>query len=699
MLIAPPPPAIAAAIAYWNVPPPPAGLTKPTYICDTECYRNYWLIKFYDIQTRQYFAFELNAWTPLNWAAVKLLLSIGLIVTFNGNKYDLLMISAAAVGFTNDQLKQLSDAIIVGYHDRSGAFVKNGQPWIIARDFNIELLKFDHIDLFEVAPGTASLKTYGGRLHCKRMQDLPIDPATILTREQMQIINEYCGNDLITTADLYAALEDDINTRIDLTAQYGVDMRSKSDAQIAEAALKKLLGYIEKPQYPPNHTFRYNVPAFMRFNTPIMQQTLAMIAGIDWGLSDKGIATTPPQLRGKQIGKDKWEGYAVKLGNATYQMGIGGLHSQEQSTVHIAGPDCFLVDFDVGSYYPKIISILRLFPTQIGTVFLDIYDGWITVRLEYKDKGNKKKAATFKIKLNGTFGKTNERHSIVFSPEMFIHIVITGQLSLLMLIERFVLAGIEVVQGNTDGVVTKCRADQVVLRDRIVAQWEIDTGFKMEDTHYKALFSKDVNNYLAFKVDYVDKKTAKLVTDDVKTKGEYADPGLAKNPTNKICVEAVIAYLLHGTPLETTIRRCTDIRKFVTIRNVKGGGEWIMGAVPDLKALVRDKKARCVAHGWVEHAKGKWGDAFAALDECVSLEDCYRSTFTTVERKYLGKVVRWYYGVGQEGHIAGVGSGDKVGKSQGCKPCMELPDILPPDISYPWYVEEAQSLLKDIGMA
>jgi len=686
-----------------QIAPPPAEWVKPTLALDVECYRNLFLVKLYDIATKRFHDFELCAGKPFNWAALRLMLTTSLIVTFNGNKYDMIMVSAAAAGFSNDQLKQLSDAIINGYTRPNGYPVPKGEtrPWEVVEDFRIPMLELDHIDLFEVAPGTASLKTYGGRLHCDKMQDLPIDVAKWLTPDEMQIINKYCGNDLITTAQLYIALKEEIQTRIDLTAQYGVDMRSKSDAQIAEAALKKLLGYIKKPQYNPGHTFRYNVPAFLRFQTPIMQQTLQMIAGINWGLSAKGIATDPPELRGRQIGKNEYEGYIVELGGARYKMGIGGLHSQEKTVAHVAGPDCYLVDFDVGSYYPKIISILKLYPEQIGPIFLEIYNGWITIRLEYKHKGEKKKAATFKIKLNGTFGKTNEKHSIMFSPEMFIHIVITGQLSLLMLIERFVLAGIEVVQGNTDGIVTKCRADQRAIRDAIVKQWERDTGFEMEDTHYKALYSKDVNNYLAFKVDYTDKKTGKLVTDDVKTKGEYADPGLAKNPTNKICVEAVIAYLLTGTPLETTIRRCTDIRKFVTIRNVKGGGEWVAGATPDAKALQREKRARALAAGWHEAGKDMWfrTDRGTMMGEypMYTLDQAYRSTFKEANRHYLGKVVRWYYGVGQGGYIAGIGTGAKVGKSDGCKPCMDLPPVLPPDVNYPVYVEEAKSMLSDIG--
>ena len=42
--------------------------------------------------------------------------------------------------------------------------------------------------------------------------------------------------------------------------------------------------------------------------------------------------------------------------------------------------------------------------------------------------------------------------------------------------------------------------------------------------------------------------------------------------------------------------------------------------------------------------------------------------------------------------------GDLVARTTGCTPMMELPDALPHDIDYDWYVREAESLLCDIGV-
>lgn len=675
---------------HMSMPPPPT-VAKPTRIVDVETYRNYFLVKFYDVATKQFFSLEFYEGRPLNIVAMLVFLRSGTNVTFNGISYDMVMISAAATGrFTNDMLKNLSDYII--------NTKPSPQPWMIARDWGFELLDVDHIDLINVAPGQASLKIYGGRLHCKKMQDLPYAPDRILTRAEMIEVDRYCGNDLVTTADLRDAVGEDLATRVELSAQYGVDMRSKSDAQIAEAAFKKLLNLdhlgaraiVDQAQVPPGSVIKYVGAPFLKFSTPQMQDAYDRCLRANFVISNAGQPLEPPEL------KD----YEIRLGDAVYRMGIGGLHSSEKSTTLRAGPDLVLMDFDVASYYPKIISILRLFPKQLGPVFLEIYNGWITVRLEYKSKGQKKKAATFKIKLNGTFGKTNSKYSIIFSPHMFLQIVLTGQLSLLMLIDMMHVAGIGTAQTNTDGVVIKCRPDQVATRDVIVKQWELLTGFEMEGTPYVALCSRDVNNYFAFKPG----KDGGPVT--VKTKGEYADDPstrLAKNPTNEICIDAVKEFIINGTPLETTIRRCDDIRKFVSVKTVKGGGEWVKGEQPDMKATVAHKKARVEAFGWKPDPtiKKHWsrGEFNSMSYTSVPLDTAYASCFEVAERVYLGKAVRWYYGAGQTGHIAYADNGNLVAKSKGAKPCMDLPDVLPPDINYQWYIDEAKSILRDIGIS
>jgi hypothetical protein len=149
--------------------------------------------------------------------------------------------------------------------------------------------------------------------------------------------------------------------------------------------------------------------------------------------------------------------------------------------------------------------------------------------------------------------KLGSKWSIFYSPDMLIHITITGQLTLLLLIDQLEKAGINVVSANTDGIVTTKDPSDAVKK------WEDLTGFKMEIDPVKALFARDVNTYVM------------VMGDKAKTKGYFALDNLAKNPHADIVIKAVVKYLTDGIPIEKTIRSCTDIRDFIICRTAKEG--------------------------------------------------------------------------------------------------------------------------------
>ena len=70
--------------------------------------------------------------------------------------------------------------------------------------------------------------------------------------------------------------------------------------------------------------------------------------------------------------------------------------------------------------------------------------------------------------------------------------------------------------------------------------------------------------------------------------------------------------------------------------------------------------------------------------------------------KYLGKTVRFYWGISGEAILekeanASTGNYKKVDKSDGAVECMRLPDEFPSDIDYDRYIAEAESILTEIG--
>jgi hypothetical protein len=542
------------------------------------------------------------------------------MVGFNSRTYDIPIIFCAIQGVQYVTLNEISNEIIL----------QGLQAYEVCRKYGIKQKLINQIDLIEVAPISASLKIYSGRLHCERMQDLPFPPSEALTEQQKPIVRDYNVNDLDNTELLYNHLKPQIALREQIGLEYKVDLRSKSDAQIAETVivseLQKLSPLAKKPTIEPGWQFFYQVPDFIEFKTPQFKKVLEVIRNTPFIVGNGGSADCPEAIA------------MLKpcLGSGVYRLGIGGLHSSEESVYYESDETTLLIDRDVASYYPAIMLNQRLFPDHLGEEFLKVYQSIVTRRLLAKKEGNKGVSESLKIVINGTFGKLGNLYSKMYAPNLLTQVTMTGQLSLLMLIEAVELAGIPVISANTDGIVMKCPKSKYELLDQVVMIWENQTGFDTEETQYKKLASRDVNNYIAIKAE-----------GGCKTKGAFSQFGsalnspLSKNPESYIISHAVQQFLEHGKAIKETIEACQDIRQFINVRTVKGGAE-------------------------------KNG-------------------------VYLGKAIRWYYAEGEKGTINYVLSGNKVPKSEGAKPLMILPTQLPDDLDFDYYANAANQVLFDLG--
>lgn len=606
-----------------------AGRNHERVVFDIECYPNYFLIAFRSIVSGKITYIEMRNDESLDSIKLRWILEHLCIVGFNSMSYDIPLAQIAVSGRNCADLVQASEQII-SYGIRGSD---------VMRQMKVRKIKaIDHIDLIEVAPLDASLKIYSGRLHAPRMQDLPFPPETRLSDDQITIVRWYCVNDLINTELLYNGLQEQLTLRETMSKTYGMDLRSKSDAQIAEVVIgreiEKLNGYrAQRPSIEVGTSYRYNVPPFIKYHSPLMQGCLDIVRGTEFVIGNSGKIDKPPVL----------ENFEIKIANGVYRVGIGGLHSSEKCISHCEDEDTVIVDHDVSSNYPRIILNQGLFPSQLGRNFIRVYDSIVERRLAAKRSGDRVTAESLKIMINGSFGKFGNIYSILYSPELLIQVTITGQLSLLMLIERLELCGYSVISANTDGLIIKCLKSCLPEVDRIIKQWEYDTGFETEKTPYRAVYSRDVNNYIAVKPD------GKIKAKGVYSWHERAVDRLHKNPANEISVLAVLNYLTSKTPIGETVRGCTDIRKFLTVRTVKGGAVKV------------------------------WGDGSEEGNE------------------YLGKAVRWYYATGETGEMVYALSGNKVPRSDGAKPLMDLPECLPDDLNHDWYEQEAASMLAEIG--
>ena len=647
---------------------------KPDAICDTECYPNFWSIGFKRVRDGKLVVLEKSHRQELDVERLATIMATHRIITYNGGNYDLPMIAYALTGATNAQLKAANDRIIIA----------RLRPWQAEEAFGFKISrKWTHIDLMPVSPSPptksggesfpTSLKTLQGRLHGQKMQDLPYEPDTPLTEAQMDVVLSYMGNDLDATHNLFDALQEPLELRAALGAEYGLDLMSKSDAQCGEAMIKRRVEQLTgervfKENTPAGTSFPFKVPDWFKVEHPELKRIAERLATSEFIVRADGKVENPAWL----------DDCTIEIGGMPYSMGIGGLHSTERERALYSDDDHVLYDFDVASYYAAIILNSGLYPRSMGRAFLEVFrmirdervkakrrakeiddlvkvSGW-TDELRREKAAMKTKEKGLKIALNGCFGKLGSPFSVLYAPHLMIAITLGGQLALLMLIDRAVRAGIGVVSGNTDGVVFRCprHLGGPIERDRLVSgalkdiveQWEADTGFELEATEYQALYNANVNRYIAIKPDGKAKRKGKGLVSPRAPGEEDLRTQLMVNRDMEVCSNAVVEYLVNGTPLEETIRACIDVRDFLTVVNVAGGGTWA--------------------------------------------------------GKYLGKVVRYYWAKDGEEIFykkanASTGNHKKVSSSEGCEPLMDLTGAIPANLDYDRYVARAKEILMEIG--
>lgn len=603
--------------------------TGKDIIVDVETYQNYFLIGMKALWCNKYLRFEisdyLNPDKQFNNLKLSWILHNYRTIGFNSLKYDLPLIWLAYSMQDLDLIKEASDNIIFNnmwYTDFEKLYTK--------------IIKTNHIDLIEVAPLKGSLKLYGARIHAPRLQDLPFSIDKPLTSKQIEIVQDYNINDLDTTEILFNFMKERIELRTAISIEYQEDLMSKSDAQIAEAIITKKLRettgkWPKRPDIETGTTYYYNIPTYIQYQTKVLKDVLEVVKQTKFVVAGDGGINMPPELA-KLI---------IPINRNAYKLGIGGLHSTEESIAYKSNKIGQIFDRDVASYYPRIILNQGLCPEHIGKEFLIVYNGIVERRLEAKKNKRYTEDKGLKIVINGSFGKLGSMWSKLYAPNLMISVTVTGQLSLLMMIEAFEFVGITVISANTDGVVCYCPNNKIALYEEIVKWWEQTTAFQTEETRYSYYYARDVNNYFAVK------ETDTKGEIKVKIKGGYSEIGsqsgtqLDTNPTSLICSDAVEKLLSLDIPIEKTIQECTNFSRFVTVRNVKGGA----------------------------HKDGN----------------------------YLGKVIRWYYAKGELGTINYILTGNKVPKTEGAKPCMDMPATFPSDVDFQWYINKSVDILYEIG--
>lgn len=583
-------------------------------------------------------------------------------VSFNGIKFDAPILAAVAGGRPLAEVKRMANTIIE----------ENKPAWMSYRDFKLEPLEIDHIDLIEVAPGVMiNLKLYAARMGLKSICDLPFAHDAHLDADQRKMVKEYCMNgDLVATASLFKSLQGALELREQMSQVYLIDLRSKSDAQVAETVLSKVLGIRGAVDMPTG--VRYTAPPFIQPRNPIVVEMEERAERFVFKMNPgNGAIELPPFLE-----------QPIVIGKGRYQMGIGGLHSQHDRQQHwIANDRLEISDFDVASFYPNIILNAGLVPRGLGHAFIEQYRKILDERLEAKRTKNKIKDGAMKIMLNGTFGKLGSMFSKLYAPDLMLATTLTGQFYLIGLIEMIIESGGHVVSANTDGVCVAAAPEVMASIRDAVSIYGFLTNFEFEETRYRTIAIKDVNNYLAVKLN-----------GDIKAKGIYATGGLMKNPTNEVCTLAAQAYLATGRSVASFINEHLTVDNFADFTQSRAvtGGAVFYTDIREVDDWINLERGAWYRQAWYDMGKERKPLKRVSRPAPVMSGD---------KPVFLGRVARWYYSLDERRSIHYVNNDNKVPKANASTACMTLPDSIPADLDVGRYIEETKNNLRNMGVA
>ena len=431
-------------------------------------------------------------------------------------------------------------------------------------EYREEWLTLKQIDVFKVnhydnKNRMVSLKRLEFEMDLENIEEMPIHHTkTNMTDEEIQMTKDYCKNDVMATYEFYKITrgdtehplyteQDQIELRQNIEEEFGIPCMNYSDSKIGDEMIKKFYCQEKNIQYsdlPRKGLFRTEVKVrhciadYITFQTPELQKFLKNIS--------KEVLTMKDDF------KESLEFY-----DNTYTFAKGGLHTENKPKVFEADADNIIVDWDVSSYYPAIIINNGKYPHHLGPEFLRGYKTMFDKRLELKPLAKKDKkikgiVGALKLAVNSVYGKSSDMQSWIYDRQLTMFTTITGELSLLMLIEAYELADIHVISANTDGVTIMVSKDKIDKMHELNKWWMELTSYELERTDYAKIIFSTVNDYLAIKTD-----------GEIKKKGDFlTDFELHKNKSARIVPIALEHYYVHGVPVDTTIRNHTNIYDF-----------------------------------------------------------------------------------------------------------------------------------------
>lgn len=503
---------------------PNEALTKQTiYIYDIEVFKKDNLFIFRDYFTKEWTVIhnDLDALRKFYLANRD-----SLFVGYNSHSYDSNVMRAYLQG---KNPFHVSKAIIES-DDRALAY----------KMFDTKKTPLFGMDLYQDNRGF-SLKEHSAFIGINiKETDVDFDLDRELTEEE-QVLNElYCKNDVLATEKRFEQNIGMLVAKAAIALYFGLDKMALSMTNANLTA--ELLG-AEKTPDRGDELDKYNLPEGFEIESETIRQAFMTD---DFEANDKGHASISLDVPRRDV---------------TEVLGVGGIHGAKESFIHVGNFHAR----DVGSLYPNTMVLFDYLSRNIPEDKRHIYQMLLDERMEAKYSNKefteikgvqiptKLLINGYKLPLNTKYGAMGAEFNKLYDPRMRLLVCITGQMAMWDLLEK-IENHATIIQSNTDAhyYIPFSEEDEKAI-DEIANDWMKRTGYTLDDDPFKAIFQKDVNNYLA-------------VTSEGKVKFKGAI-GLTNGlkVSKAIVSNAFINYVVAGKDYKEFINECNELRQFQMI--------------------------------------------------------------------------------------------------------------------------------------
>ena len=505
----------------------------------------------------------------------------------------------------------------------------------------LDLYKIHH---FDNNARRTSLKILEFNMLSDNIEDLPYEPGSTLSSDQIDKLLKYNKHDLLQTFLFLKHSMKQINFREELTEKYDRNFMNHNDTKIGKDYFIMRMeeaspgSCYDLSSRKVQQTRRKNIPLkdcifdYIKFDRPefkavrkwLAKQTIKKTKGVfndilehelgdlaqycEMKTKQKKLSKEPTEkqvARYKEKNPSCWieertlsnkkvshylcwnvaENLNCVVDGLRYDFGTGGLHAATPNTIYEKCDDYVIGSWDVKSYYPNMAISNMVYPQHLGEVFCEIYKDVYDQRISYA-KGTVENLM-LKLALNGVYGDSNNQFSPFYDPKYTMTITIGGQLSLCMLAEKLLeIPTLRVIMVNTDGLEFIVHPDHEEKASEVCKEWEKITKLELEGDRYHKLCIRDCNSYIGvFESGEIKRKGAYAY---VRPQEEDAELGWHQNHSMIVVAKAAEAHLLGEEGIEYFIENHRNKWDFMLRTKVPRSSRLVITDEDDDERLVQN---------------------------------------------------------------------------------------------------------------